>query len=78
MINSDLGKLIDKADSRYALVIAASKRARQINSYNRACAEGSYTDVTPPMIENPGRNELSTALDEIEQGKLIVKYEDRD
>ncbi|MDX6466713.1 MAG: polymerase Rpb6, partial [Gaiellaceae bacterium] len=34
MIHPRIDELMDKVDSRYALVIVAAKRARQINNYH--------------------------------------------
>ena len=63
------------SNSRYALVIAAAKRARQINSYFHSLGEGSFGEYPPPMVDvPPERNYLSMALEELAQGKLKYEY----
>ena len=52
----------------------AAKRARQLNSYYRALGEGTYEEITPPMVETSGGNYLSIALDELTEGKINFRY----
>lgn len=66
--------LLEKVDSKYALVILAAKRARQINNYYRSREEGSIDDIPPPLIDARSSNMLSMALEEIEQGKISYRY----
>ena len=40
------------SNSRYALVIAAAKRARQINNYHHQLGEGTFDDFPPPLVES--------------------------
>jgi DNA-directed RNA polymerase subunit omega len=56
--------------SRYALVIAAAKRARQINNYHHQLGEGTFDDFPPPLVESRSKNYLTIALEEIGQGKI--------
>jgi DNA-directed RNA polymerase subunit omega len=60
--------------SRYAIVIAAAKRARQINNYHHQLGEGTFDDFPPPLIESRSKNYLTMALEEISEGKLKVSY----
>ena len=60
--------------SRYALVIMAAKRARQINAYYHSLSEGAYGEYTPPMVEVPSGNYLTIALEETAAGKLKYEY----
>lgn len=58
--------------SRYALVMVAAKRARQINDYYQHLGEGTL-DLeigTPPLITTRSTNLLTIALEEIADGKL--------
>ena len=43
--------LLEKVDSKYALVTIAAKRARQINNYYRNREEGSIDDIPPPLLD---------------------------
>jgi DNA-directed RNA polymerase subunit omega len=60
--------------SRYALVIAAAKRARQINNYHHQLGEGTFDDFPPPLVESRSKNYLTMALEEISEGKITVSY----
>jgi DNA-directed RNA polymerase subunit omega len=75
MIRPRVDKLLVHADSHYAAVVVAAKRARQINSYFHTFGEGSFADYPPPMVETTGdRNYLSMALEELAEGKLKYEY----
>ena len=60
----------DRVDSRYALVIVAAKRARQINNYHHQLGEGTFDDFAPPLVESRSKNYLTMALEEIAEGKI--------
>lgn len=64
--------LLEVADSKYALVIWASKRARQINSYYAQLNEGLLEHVGPLVDTEPQEKPLSIALREIKAGVLNV------
>lgn len=75
MIKPRVDKLLGHADSHYAAVVVAAKRARQINSYFHTLGEGSFGEYPPPMVETHGeRNYLSIALEELAEGKLKYEY----
>ena len=57
--------------SRYALVIAAAKRARQINNYHHQLGEGiGFEEAPPPLIESRSKNYLTMAMEEVASGKI--------
>ena len=60
------------SNSRYALVIAAAKRARQINNYHHQLGEGTFDEFPPPLVESRSKNYLTMALEEIGEGKIKV------
>jgi DNA-directed RNA polymerase subunit omega len=68
----DLLRNVD--ESRYALVIAAAKRARQINNYHHQLGEGTFDDFPPPLVESRSKNYLTMALEEVSEGKITVSY----
>ena len=75
MIEPRIDDLLEHVDSRYALVIVAAKRARQINSYHHQLGEGmGFEDVPPPLIESRSKNYLTMAMEEIAQGKIAYEY----
>ncbi|MFN8222524.1 MAG: DNA-directed RNA polymerase subunit omega [Gaiellales bacterium] len=65
----------EEAESRYALVIVAAKRARQINNYHHQLGEGmGLQEAPPPLVESRSKNYLTMAMEEISRGKLVFKY----
>ena len=75
MIKPRVDRLLDHADTPYAAVVVAAKRARQINSYYHNLGEGNFGEYPPPMVPTPaGKNYLSIALDELAEGKLKYEY----
>lgn len=72
LIHPKIEELLEKADSRYTLVIQAAKRARQINSYYSQLGEGIRDFVPPQVSSRLGENAkaLSLALEEIALGKF--------
>ena len=72
LIEPKIEILLEKADSRYTLVILSAKRARQINSYYSQLGEGIRDFVPPQVSSQLGENAkaLSLALEEIAVGKF--------
>jgi DNA-directed RNA polymerase subunit omega len=62
--------LLNQVGERYALVIIAAKRARQINNYHHQLGEGTFDDFAPPLVESRSKNYLTMALEEIAEGKI--------
>ncbi|HET7407725.1 MAG TPA: DNA-directed RNA polymerase subunit omega [Mycobacteriales bacterium] len=65
--------LLGKVESKYALVLYASKRARQINAYYSQLGEGLLEYVGPLVDTHPHEKPLSVALREIDQD--LLEYE---
>ncbi|OQJ47750.1 DNA-directed RNA polymerase subunit omega [Clavibacter sepedonicus] len=64
---------IDELLSKYALVIFASKRARQINDYYADLHEGSLFDNVGPLVDSTIDDKpLSVAMHEINEDKLVA------
>ncbi len=61
MIYPSIDDLLTKVDSKYTLVIAAAKRARQLRSGSKRTVVTDY------------RKDVTTALHEIEEGN--IEYE---
>ena len=74
MIHPRIDTLLDHVDSRYALVIVAAKRARQINNYHQQLGEGTFEDFAPPLVESRSKNYLTMALEEVSEGKIKYQY----
>ncbi len=58
MMNPSLESLMKKADSKYSLVVAAAKRARQL------------TDGMPKMVDSSSKKPVTVALEEILRDRL--------
>ena len=70
IINPPIDELLDVVDSKYGLVIMASKRARQINAYYAQLGEGLLEYVGPLVETRVQEKPLSIALREINEGLL--------
>jgi DNA-directed RNA polymerase subunit omega len=64
--------------SRYALVMIAAKRARQINSYYHSLGENiiGLEELTPPLISTGSTNLLTISFEEIADGKIEYQAPD--
>jgi DNA-directed RNA polymerase subunit omega len=74
VIHPRIDELLDNVDSRYALVIVAAKRARQINNYYQQLGEGTFEDFPPPLVESRSKNYLTMSLEEVSEGMIDYKY----
>ncbi len=74
MIQPRIDKLFGTVDCRYALVIVAAKRARQINNYHHQLGEGTFEEL-PPLVESRSKNYLTMAFEEIAEGKIKYSYQ---
>jgi DNA-directed RNA polymerase subunit omega len=70
--NPPIDELLEKTDSKYALVIYAAKRARQINAYYAQLGEGLLEYVGPLVETHVHEKPLSIALREINAGLLTA------
>ena len=70
IINPPIDDLLNVVDSKYGLVIMASKRARQINAYFAQLGEGMLEYVGPLVETRVQEKPLSIALREIREGLL--------
>jgi DNA-directed RNA polymerase subunit omega len=68
--------LLEKTDSKYSLVIYASKRARQINAYYSQLGEGLLEYVGPLVDTHVQEKPLSIALREINDDLLTYEAVD--
>lgn len=73
IIDPPIDDLLAKVDSKYALVIFASQRARQINNYYTDLHDGNLFENVGPLVESSVDDKsLSIALHEIVEGKLTM------
>jgi DNA-directed RNA polymerase subunit omega len=71
--NPPIDELLDKAGSKYSLVLYAAKRARQINAYYSQLGEGLLEYVGPLVDTHVHEKPLSIALREINEGLLTIE-----
>jgi len=69
MMDPPIEILMDKVNSRFALVTVSARRARQINSYFNQLGEGLGA-IVPPQVASVSRKPLSIALEEIVSEKI--------
>ncbi|MFZ1383125.1 MAG: DNA-directed RNA polymerase subunit omega [Scrofimicrobium sp.] len=70
-----IDELLERTESKYALVIYAAKRARQINAYNTQLESNMIQFVGPVVPTEPDDKPLSIALREIVDDKLELSGE---
>ncbi|HEX3706036.1 MAG TPA: DNA-directed RNA polymerase subunit omega [Mycobacteriales bacterium] len=74
--NPPIDELLDKVESKYALVIYAAKRARQINAYYSQLGEGLLEYVGPLVPAHVQEKPLSVAMREANEGLLTFEQID--
>jgi len=70
LIEPPVGTLIEKAGSRFGLVVLAARRARQINAYFNELGDG-LGGYVPPQVHSLARMPLSIAMEEIYEDKVV-------
>ena len=73
MIYPKIDDLTGVISSKYALVLVASQRARELNDYHRQLGEGEFLpekQYAPPMVESRSKNYLTMALEEVAADKI--------
>ena len=74
IIDPPIDNLLDRVESKYELVIYASKRARQINDYYSDLHEGNLFDNVGPLVDSSVEDKpLTIALHEIHEDKLRLR-----
>ena len=71
--NPPIDEMLEKVDSKYGLVIAAAKRARQINAYYSQLGEGLLEYVGPLVDTHVQEKPLSIALREVNADLLLIE-----
>lgn len=76
--NPPIDDLLERVDSKYALVAFAAARARQINAYNQQLEAGLLDTIGPLVEHTPREKALSIAMREISQGMLDMKLNENE
>jgi DNA-directed RNA polymerase subunit omega len=66
--------LLGKVDSRYGLVVAGAKRARQINEYAATLGLNESLGIPGPQVHTRSQHPLSIAFEELRSDKLEVGF----
>lgn len=69
-----IDELLEKVDSRYGLVMASAKRARQINEYTATLGLNDSLGIPGPQVHTRSQHPLSIAIEELRTGKLTVGF----
>jgi DNA-directed RNA polymerase subunit omega len=72
-----IDELLNKVDSRYGLVVASAKRARQINEYTATLGLNDALGIPGPQVHTRSQHPLSIAIEELRDGKLEVGFRER-
>jgi DNA-directed RNA polymerase subunit omega len=72
-----IDELLERADSRYGLVVASAKRARQINEYTATLGLNDALGIPGPQVHTRSQHPLSIAIEELREGKLEVGFRER-
>jgi DNA-directed RNA polymerase subunit omega len=72
-----IDELLEKVDSRYGLVVASAKRARQINEYTATLGLNDALGIPGPQVHTRSQQPLSIAIEELREGKLEVGFRER-
>jgi DNA-directed RNA polymerase subunit omega len=69
-----IDELLDKVDSRYGLVLAGARRARQINEYAATLGLNESLGIPGPQVHTRSQHPLSIAFEELRENKLEVGF----
>ncbi len=69
-----IDNLLGKVDSRYGLVLAGARRARQINEYTATLGLNDSLGIPGPQVHTRSQHPLSIAFEELRVGKLEVGF----
>ncbi len=77
MINElKIDELLGKVDSRYGLVLAGARRARQINEYAATLGMNESLGIPGPQVHTRSQHPLSIAFEELRANKLEVSFKE--
>ena len=72
-----IDELLERVDSRYGLVVASAKRARQINEYTATLGLNESLGIPGPQVHTRSQHPLSIAIEELRAGSLEVGFKER-
>jgi DNA-directed RNA polymerase subunit omega len=72
-----IDELLSKVDSRYGLVLASARRARQINEYAATLGLNESLGIPGPQVHTRSQHPLSIALEELRDDHLNIGLKSR-
>src|ERR687889_690610 len=69
-----IDELLGKVDSRYGLVLAGARRAREINEYAATLGLNESLGIPGPQVHTRSQHPLSIAFEELRSNKLEVGF----
>ena len=69
-----IDELLERVDSRYGLVVASAKRARQINEYTATLGLNDALGIPGPQVHTRSQHPLSIAVEELREDKLEIGF----
>lgn len=69
---NSIEKVVDQIGNRFATVVVAARRARQINAYYNQLGEG-IGHYVPPQVHTLSRKPITIAMEEIAEGRVAVE-----
>jgi len=75
MIEPPIETVLERTGNRFALVVLAARRARQINAYFNQLGEGIGSYV-PPQVHSLSSKPLSISFEEIAADKVVPDTSD--
>ncbi len=75
MIEPPIETVLERTGNRFALVVLAARRARQINAYFNQLGEG-IGNYVPPQVHSLSRKPLSISFEEIAADKVVPDTSD--
>ncbi|WP_119068106.1 DNA-directed RNA polymerase subunit omega [Rubrobacter indicoceani] len=67
-----------KVDSRYGLVLAAARRARQINDYTATLGLNESLGIPGPQVHTRSQHPISIAIEELRDGQLVAAFREEE
>lgn len=67
-----------KVDSRYGLVLAAARRARQINDYTATLGLNESLGIPGPQVHTRSQHPISIAIEELREGQLVAAFREEE
>ena len=71
----EIEDVVNAIGNRFAAVVVAARRARQINAYFSQLG-GGIGEYVPPQVHSLSRKPLTIAMEEIAEGKVTVEKQE--